>query len=540
MTLTEAFMAGKNRKRLLLAILVVVVFSMVISMNTFHKVLRRHLEEQEIARVTDLAHAERRVTNLQIRQLGINTGLQGYTDYDEMITPESQALMRRQHGFLMLLRQNGEVLACKGELGMPAADDDFFDYLGKTQFFCRNNLSRVQSDLTIGYENAILYTYGAQKMAGVYLTVEIPGCYLFYSVPYDGVEKNFKVLSRVAYRIWLILLGMFLLILGYMLMDNRRQMNELAEQQKEMRASDARYKLIISRSKNIIIEYDLRKELVVHCENAGVLNTPDMRGTHFLNNLLARGVIFPEDAGVFYNATQRITEEEDGIDLELRLKIDMSGYNWYQLALVCIRDSKGNPWRVVARAANIDQQKREQQQLEQRAVRDPLTKLYNKTATTQEINRILEQEPEAVHAFMITDLDNFKGINDTYGHLLGDQVLTRAAKKLSELFRSSDVLGRIGGDEFVVFCRNVGDEENALQRAQAICTTMKEAGCCENCTIETSASVGLAIATRDGSTFEQLYRNADTALYEAKRGGKGCAWLFNNAGETDSPGILLE
>ena len=124
------------------------------------------------------------------------------------------------------------------------------------------------------------------------------------------------------------------------------------------------------------------------------------------------------------------------------------------------------------------------------------------------------------------DIDDFKNVNDSKGHAFGDTVLCNAVGYLESSFRSSDLIGRIGGDEFAVFMRDIGSGENALEKARQICSLYDERSSSEDFKISCSIGVAFCEAGR-GETFAELYLKADTALYKAKDKGKNMFVVFD-------------
>lgn len=150
---------------------------------------------------------------------------------------------------------------------------------------------------------------------------------------------------------------------------------------------------------------------------------------------------------------------------------------------------------------------------------DALTGLYNKKVTEERINEVLLEQPEAMHAFLILDLDRFKKVNDGYGHAAGDAVLREFAGLLRNYFRENDVIGRIGGDEFVVLMKNVDSKDSVRNRAGGLVQKIGElefSGMPEHIT----SSIGIAFAPEQGDCYMDLYKAADGALYETKRRGR--------------------
>lgn len=156
--------------------------------------------------------------------------------------------------------------------------------------------------------------------------------------------------------------------------------------------------------------------------------------------------------------------------------------------------------------------------VEWEANNDGLTGVYNRTGGMRVIERQLLEHQNG--AFLVIDLDNFKMINDCMGHLKGDEVLKKCSLILKENLRSSDIIARIGGDEFVVFLKDVKNRESAQYCVENLTKKLQMSYACGNETILVSASIGIALVPNDGDSFEKLYKNADEALYVVKTEGK--------------------
>ena len=152
---------------------------------------------------------------------------------------------------------------------------------------------------------------------------------------------------------------------------------------------------------------------------------------------------------------------------------------------------------------------------------DGMTKLFNKRTTEQLVTDTLGMQSGKMHAFMTIDIDNFKAVNDIFGHKVGDHTIYVVAGILSSNFRDTDYIGRVGGDEFVVLMRNVESKEHARAKAASLIKIIKEK---ENLTIpqNISLSIGLAFSDNNDHTYTDLFNKADKALYNAKAVGKGC------------------
>lgn len=152
---------------------------------------------------------------------------------------------------------------------------------------------------------------------------------------------------------------------------------------------------------------------------------------------------------------------------------------------------------------------------------DALTGVSNKKHTEEEINLWLKEAPkDAMQVFFMLDLDDFKSINDVYGHPIGDEALREMGRLLMQEFRDEDIVGRVGGDEFAVLMKNVKDSEVIRYRAEKLCAHLREVRIKEAESCRLKCSIGISYAPKDGMSYIELYEHADEALYKAKKGGK--------------------
>ncbi len=174
----------------------------------------------------------------------------------------------------------------------------------------------------------------------------------------------------------------------------------------------------------------------------------------------------------------------------------------------------------------IDEQKYQLSETQNRAERDLLVNAYNKVTTKSKIEEALEEGEKG--AFFILDIDNFKNINDSKGHPYGDKVLVYLFKRIMHTFRERDIVGRIGGDEFVIFLKNPPDIKIVENKAASLCSDVNipftdELG--ESAII--SISIGVALCPEHGEDFDTLYSKADIALYESKNKGKNTFTIYS-------------
>jgi len=153
--------------------------------------------------------------------------------------------------------------------------------------------------------------------------------------------------------------------------------------------------------------------------------------------------------------------------------------------------------------------------------RDPMTGVYNKVSGINLIeNELMVSDKEAVHALFFIDVDNFKSVNDSFGHAFGDKVISEIAEVISGIFREADIVCRFGGDEFIVFAKSITEVDFVVEKAEEICNAVRKSYSGGDKTCNISASVGIACYPAHGYTHEELFRHADEALYIKKEKGK--------------------
>ena len=168
--------------------------------------------------------------------------------------------------------------------------------------------------------------------------------------------------------------------------------------------------------------------------------------------------------------------------------------------------------------------------LKTKAESDSLTGLYNKEATRDHIEEFLIGEGKyGCHALFIIDIDDFKQINDTFGHLEGDNILKQLSLEIKSLFRNATIIGRVGGDEFMVFLKNITNIGLIQLKAAELCEVMQFTYIGNTKEFTISGTVGVSIKNSDDiKTFNDIYKEADMALYDAKRQGKNRFSIYSH------------
>ena len=204
-------------------------------------------------------------------------------------------------------------------------------------------------------------------------------------------------------------------------------------------------------------------------------------------------------------------------------------WRWWELSGTPVHNERGIYVGFRGVGSDVTEQRESSEKIAYLARYDTLTSLPNRLMLNEALGEALvnAEKWRSRCAFLMVDLDRFKAINDSLGHLVGDQMLAQVADRLRLLMGENETCGRLGGDEFGVVLRDVEDASQIEARAEKIIERLSEPYRVNNQILYVGASVGSAVGPRDGRTVEEVLRNADLALYRAKDigGGSHCAYL---------------
>lgn len=343
------------------------------------------------------------------------------------------------------------------------------------------------------------------------------------------VECEYRIQCKDSSLIWVLNKGKL-----HILPDGTRtflcvlvDVTERKEMEEALRLSLERHKVIMNQATDIIFEWDILKDTLLFS-----VNWQKKFGYVPITKNVSYGIprspnIPSEDMKNFTNLMEAMRSGVPYAETEFRIRNIIRQYVWCRVRATAQFDSYGNPIKAVGVIVDINMEKQLRQELIARADQDSLTGLYNKAAVKNHIEKTIAALGKDSAALFILDLDNFKIINDTYGHLCGDSVISSTAYVLKRMFRSTDIIGRIGGDEFLIFLPGFS-REDAKKRALGIPAAL------ENIELpdeehHISASIGIACYPHDANNYLELYRKADISLYYTKNTKKGGVTLYDSS-----------
>lgn len=289
----------------------------------------------------------------------------------------------------------------------------------------------------------------------------------------------------------------------------------------ELKDSEERYRMVFERTEDILFEWDFITDVISFSDRfEKVFGYPPITNRVSRNPaILSR--IHPEDVGIFLEWIKCTYKRPKPTTGEFRLMTEENKYIWMRARSTAVLNEAGEAVKAVGVFNNIHKQRATMDYLKRKSQQDSLTKLFNKEETEFHIQKALADRARGgIAALLMVDIDNFKGVNDQLGHQFGDTVLMDVSRRIKSLFRETDIIGRLGGDEFAVFLPQAPSSKVITEKAEALINALRYTYFGENKQYKLSGSVGVALCPQHGTTFEELYANADAALYECKRRGK--------------------
>lgn len=303
-----------------------------------------------------------------------------------------------------------------------------------------------------------------------------------------------------------------------------------------------KYRVLSELSGDIVFNYDVKRDMLECSEKWYEVFGLDITVSNVRRTLLRSSFIHQDDRLNVLKRLSRITPKQPRCRMEIRLMTSGGGYEWFDIYVNALWDAdSGSRIGYLGKLTNINERKTEVNLWREQANTDPLTGLSNRKRIEEQIVQALMDDKESGAAFLFIDVDDFKVVNDTLGHMFGDEVLRYVASEIRHKVRTTDIVGRVGGDEFVVFLRNIRSIDSISKKAEEICAAFKAKYSDIMPDGDVSCSVGIALYPGDGERYEDLMYKADQALYAAKKKGKNCFAFYDATFYNEAfPSVLSE
>ncbi|MBB5226938.1 diguanylate cyclase [Treponema ruminis] len=450
----------------------------------------------------------------------VKAAIKGTLSYDVLKNLFAVSLFSGE-SYMYIISADGNVILCNRDKKRNLYNINIYDLIknaakGESEYVS----SKMRADILKSHSNFMTFSAKDSYKLFAYSPLGINNWYIISVIPYSYIVQK-----QAAIVFWVyVLLGViaFTISMFIFLLYGLFKKNTSIEKDNE------RLTIANAQAQTLIFEYDVpRHQITFSGDTQFILGTEQkvypidfIRAEYYKR-------IHNDDKKVMTELKRTIENALSEFTGEFRYKnFTDNEYIWLRISGSLIDKEDGSGKKFIGTITNVNSQVLHEQELKSIAERDKLTGLLNKAAMEQHSRNILTGDNKQRSVLFIIDLDNFKKVNDTLGHLIGDMAIVDAGKKLSLIFSEKDFISRFGGDEFCIlmrFSKNLSDEEISriiIEKAQNLCIFLREDYFDEKTVISVSASVGIAFYPENGSNYEELFAAADSALYKVKESGK--------------------
>ena len=290
----------------------------------------------------------------------------------------------------------------------------------------------------------------------------------------------------------------------------------------EVKINSDRYRTIANLSDNMLFEWDFHKEIMYISDNMMQKFKLSPEGATLSNGRFLDSLMTPEDADKYKRDISAMLKNQKGYNTQYHLMTKTGTPIWVSFRANCITDRMGDPLRVIGVLTDIDNEKKAEMQLSERASIDFLSQLYNRSTFIRMLTQELDRRGPNKVATMFIDVDDFKFINDRYGHSSGDEAIRFVADNIRKKVEGrGGFAGRFGGDEFVLCYTNQDDIANLEQIAMDIIDELYVGfSTADGTLINVRVSIGISYCPEHTTDVNELLSFSDTAMYFVKKNGK--------------------
>ena len=403
--------------------------------------------------------------------------------------------------------------------------DDF-----ETYTFTQSNIEEIKNNIKNKQSGKFEFSLNDQKRISYYMPLGINNYYLFSTSNSSYITNRAHIISRNIMNMILEMSVAALVLLYGLYKYNKHLNSEIKSAHQETISTSAMLKAAVEESNQYIFEYNIETRTLYKKAGTNNLLFQQDQLENVPESILQSGNIVAsslEDFSQLFNTIQHEHVAESIIEVK-----DHTVSHWFKIRMKNIYDEKNYLINTVGIIEDVTEKKEqekiikskdiEEKTLRKKAELDGLTGLFNATTLKEKVAHILNDPllNESTHLFLLIDLDNFKEINDSFGHQYGDRVLAGMANIIKQTFRKDDIIARLGGDEFAALLVNATNYEVMEPAFKNLCDKLSKTYTKDGKSVKVSASIGISSAPNQGSTFEELYKKSDLALYQVKKESK--------------------
>ncbi len=338
----------------------------------------------------------------------------------------------------------------------------------------------------------------------------------------DITLKDVFAQYRIVIILAIILYVVLIMVCIHIIRLNKKHEAQLVAEENNISLQQKRYKILIDHSEELIYEISLKGD---NCTSSDKIlkkfgwEIPDRVDSLSIRTLCSILHVHPEDMEQFYSSTEGLVANKQSRETIIRLMKANGTYIWCKVMYYPLLDGNNEMVSFVGKIEDIDEEIKEKELLEKKSRTDGLTGLINKRTFQEDTVKYLVSNSTKYTSLIFVDMDFFKNVNDSLGHMAGDYAIKETAEKLQVIFANCDLVSRFGGDEYCVFVKNI-PVETLIDKLNFAIEKLKGSYTNGQVVINMTASIGAAYCTQDNVPFTYMMEMADKALYDAKANGR--------------------
>jgi diguanylate cyclase (GGDEF)-like protein/PAS domain S-box-containing protein len=309
----------------------------------------------------------------------------------------------------------------------------------------------------------------------------------------------------------------------------KANLHELIKKQEQLTRSEQRYRIVAESTTDIIWEGDIVRQKRFFSEKLYDILGYESWEMEPFNAWF--DIVHPEDIGWVKNRIKKQIEGKIAVEsFEYRVKCKDGNYKWLRAKTKCEFDKSGAATAVFGAFTDITKLKAQQEKINNLAYYDSVTNLPNRVKLREVVTEEIHNSDKVNNKFALffMDLDNFKFVNDSYGHIAGDKLLYNVGKRLKEIQNKNMMAFRLGGDEFIVLIKNTPGKKEVERYSKALLESLANPIFINGDMFHITHSSGIVFYPENGLSFDELLKNADTAMYKSKESGKNTHTFYND------------
>ncbi len=398
-----------------------------------------------------------------------------------------------------------------------------WEEMARYKFFDGNSVETIRKNVEEGKKGVFYFEFENKGRYVVYEPLGINKWHIFSTFTKDGLNDKAKHFQDISKELLFYLVGLKFILSFVIIGIAFAAYKVLKNQSSRLEFKNKVFRMFADKTKDIFFEISLSEKTVilygVSNKNEEVIFPVE---NFFPEKMLVNGKINKENYNLYKDLYSKILNKEKIENHIIQVKKDEE-WKWFHVSVVFFTDS------IVGVLEDFTEEKNKETELikvNEKSKYDFLTGLYNRETFEKEFEdfRNKDFDSNKVSAIFILDLDNFKKINDTFGHGTGDIVLKETSVILKNNLRSFDIIGRLGGDEFIILIKNLNSLEEIYKIAKRLNNNLIKTYIQNNQSINTSVSIGIAEIEK-GKTLKEICEKADKALYKVKNEGKNSYFI---------------